>query len=132
MGGWTRCWTTRRVQRLDLRLAADANLAALAPWAELPQLNGPVAGALHVDAAVTGSISTPEAVLTVTGRDISAAGLQGVTVQAAGRVGGDSGRAVHVHRARRRRHDHRARSGVSRRRYRERSVWTGVSSISRR
>ena len=39
---------------------------------------------------ITGSFSMPEAVFTVTGRDISAAGLQGMTLQAAGRVGGDT------------------------------------------
>ena len=73
-----------------LRVAADANLAALAPWAQLTQLNDPLAGAIHVDAAITGALSTPEAVLTVTGRDIRAAGLQGVAVQAAGRISGDT------------------------------------------
>jgi len=76
--------------RLNLRVAADANLAALAPWAQLAQLNDPLSGALHVDAAVTGSVSTPDAALTVNGRDISAAGLHGVTIEAAGRIAGDS------------------------------------------
>ena len=65
--------------RLNLRLAADANLLALSPWAELPQLNGPVEGSLQVVAAVTGFTSAPEAVFTVTGRDMGAAGLQGAT-----------------------------------------------------
>ena len=72
---------------LDLHLGADANLAALAPWA---QLTDPVVGALHADAAITGSLTSPHAVLAVTGRDISAAGLQGVAIQAGARVGSES------------------------------------------
>jgi autotransporter translocation and assembly factor TamB len=76
--------------RYGLRLSADAGLAALAPRLQLPQLNGALSGALHVDAALTGPFSTPDAAITMTGRDISAAGLQGITVDATGRVAGDS------------------------------------------
>jgi hypothetical protein len=58
--------------------------------AQLAPLNDPVTGVLHADAGITGSLSKPDALLTVTGRDISAAGLQGVSVEATGRVFGDT------------------------------------------
>ena len=104
---------------------------ALAPWAQLPQLNGPVEGALHIDAAVTGSMSTPEAVFTVTGRDISAAGLQGVTVHATGRVAGDRAE-LSTFTVRVAGGTITARGQASPAQVPERSVWTGVSSIWRR
>ncbi len=79
-----------RHRKPNLRLAADANLAVLAPWLQLTEVNGPLAGALHIDAAVTGSTLMPQAVLTIAGQDISAAGLHGVNVQATGRLAGDT------------------------------------------
>ena len=68
--------------RLDLHVGAEAGLAALARWIPIDR---PVAGAIHLDARVTGNASDPAAVFTLTGRDIEAGGVGAIGVEAAGR-----------------------------------------------
>jgi outer membrane protein assembly factor BamA/autotransporter translocation and assembly factor TamB len=75
---------------VDLRIAADANLASLASWTQLEESINPVTGGVHVDAVIAGSLSAPTAALQINSRDIGVAGLQNVAVQASGRASTDA------------------------------------------
>src|SRR5262249_47967437 len=48
---------------LDLKIVADANLAAIGPWAQLEESVDPLGGVLHAETAVNGSTATPTAAL---------------------------------------------------------------------
>src|SRR6185295_1536781 len=63
---------------------------ALAPWTQLEESIDPLAGRVHADATVTGTLAAPIAALKVSGRDIRVAGLENVALQASGRASTDS------------------------------------------
>jgi len=71
---------------LDLRLVADANLAPIAAWTQLEETIDPLAGTVHIEAAVAGSLTAPAAKVQIDSRDVRLAGVQNVAVQASGQA----------------------------------------------
>ncbi len=69
--------------QVDLRVVADSDLAAVAPWLSLERR---LTGAVHVDGTITGSPSALNAVVTARGRDVGFDNLAGIQVEASGRV----------------------------------------------
>jgi outer membrane protein assembly factor BamA/autotransporter translocation and assembly factor TamB len=74
-------------RRVDLRIASDSDLAAIAPWLSLDRR---LTGAIHIDATVTGSPSALEALITAKGRDIGVDDLRPVQLETSGHVAGNA------------------------------------------
>ena len=73
--------------RLDMRVVADADLAALAPWLDLGRA---ISGASHADIQLTGALSRPDAVVALNGRRVLVAGVPPTDFDAAVRVSGST------------------------------------------
>src|SRR5262249_9624195 len=74
---------------LGLRVTADADLVAIARLARGDPAMGPLAGAMRVEATVDGPLTAPRANITVNGREIRIAGLDNITLRAAGEASTD-------------------------------------------
>jgi outer membrane protein assembly factor BamA/autotransporter translocation and assembly factor TamB len=70
---------------LDLHVAADSDLAAIAPWLSLDRR---LAGNVHLDARITGPASAPGVSMTAEGRGVGLDDLRGVQIEGSGRVDG--------------------------------------------
>ena len=69
--------------RLDMRVVAEADLSALAPWLETDRA---IRGTSRADVKLAGPLQRPEASFSLTGHEVAVAGVPKVSFDAAGRV----------------------------------------------
>ena len=73
--------------RIDMRVVADADLAALAPWVNFDRA---ISGTSHGDVRLSGALSHPDAVLALNGRNVLVAGVPPTDFEAALRIAGSA------------------------------------------